>query len=224
MKSKQVERMYSLLSQQSATRNGRQETSNPVDPVVGHYTSQERQPATEPELQNNKPHQPPKQSHAEDHTEHFEATNGDHCWRTGRLKSRQEHHRADLQSTNSLWEISPAPARPLPCLHRLQEGLWQGLACSFVGSHEPRKHSATRSEVDQNWPLELDQKQFARRQTESFCSQKLSWARGILSGPDPFFYNKNGSRSALIKLHWNSCEKQNRAASGKSDVVQLEKM
>ena len=33
-------------------------------------------------------------------------------------------------------EISPAPARPLPCLHRLQEGLRQGLACSFVGDHE----------------------------------------------------------------------------------------
>ena len=32
--------------------------------------------------------------------------------------------------------ISPAPARLLPCLHRLQEGLQQGLACSFVGNHE----------------------------------------------------------------------------------------
>ena len=40
----------------------------------------------------------------------------------------------------SLWEISPAPARLLPCLHRLQEGLWQGLACSFVGSHEEVQH------------------------------------------------------------------------------------
>ena len=38
----------------------------------------------------------------------------------------------DLQPTHSMWEISPAPARPLPCLHRLQEGLRQGLACSFV--------------------------------------------------------------------------------------------
>ena len=37
-------------------------------------------------------------------------------------------------------EISPAPARPLPCLHRLQEGLRQGLACSFVGNHEVVQH------------------------------------------------------------------------------------
>ena len=34
-------------------------------------------------------------------------------------QSRKEHHRADLQPTHSLWEISPAPARLLPCLHRL---------------------------------------------------------------------------------------------------------
>ena len=39
-----------------------------------------------------------------------------------------------------MWEISPALARPLPCLHRLQEGLRQGLACSFVGNHEEVQH------------------------------------------------------------------------------------
>ena len=50
-------------------------------------------------------HQSPKQNHAEDHTEQIEATGGeDHRWRTGRLQSRQEHHRADLQPTNPLWE------------------------------------------------------------------------------------------------------------------------
>ena len=37
-------------------------------------------------------------------------------------------------------EISPAPARPLPCLNRLQEGLRRGLACSFVGNHEEVQH------------------------------------------------------------------------------------
>ena len=36
--------------------------------------------------------------------------------------------------------ISPATARPLPCLHRLQEGLRQGLACSLVGNHEIVQH------------------------------------------------------------------------------------
>ena len=51
-----------------------------MDPVLSHHTSQERQPAAVPELQNNKPHQSPKQSHAEDHTEQIEAASGeDHC-------------------------------------------------------------------------------------------------------------------------------------------------
>ena len=43
--------------------------ANPIDPVLSHHTSQERQPAAMPELPNNKPHQSPKQSHAEGHTE-----------------------------------------------------------------------------------------------------------------------------------------------------------
>ena len=42
--------------------------ANPMDPVLSHHTSQERQPAAVPELPNNQPHQSPKQSHAEDHT------------------------------------------------------------------------------------------------------------------------------------------------------------
>ena len=114
---------------------------NPLDPVLSHHTSQVRQPAAMPELPNDKPYQSPKQSHAEDHTEQFEATSGeDHRRRTGRLQSRKEYHRADLQPTHSMREISPAPARPLPCLHRLQEGLRQGLACSFVGNHEEVQH------------------------------------------------------------------------------------
>ena len=74
-----------------------------MDPVLSHHASQERQPAAVPELLNNKPHQSPKQSHAEDHTEQIEATSGeDHRQRTGRLQSRKEYHRADLQPTHSL--------------------------------------------------------------------------------------------------------------------------
>ena len=46
-----------------------QTMGNTVDPVLSNYTSQERQPAAVPELPNNKPHQSPKQSHADDHTE-----------------------------------------------------------------------------------------------------------------------------------------------------------
>ena len=44
-----------------------------MDPVLSHHTSQERQPAAVPELPNNKPHQSPMQTHAEDHTEQIEA-------------------------------------------------------------------------------------------------------------------------------------------------------
>ena len=51
--------------------------ANPLDPVLGHYTFQERQHAAVPELPNDQPHQPSKQSHAEDHTEQTEATDGD---------------------------------------------------------------------------------------------------------------------------------------------------
>ena len=45
-----------------------------------------------------------------------------------------------FQPKTPLLEISPAPERPLPCLHRLQEGLRRGLACSFVGNHEEVQH------------------------------------------------------------------------------------
>ena len=96
--------------------------------------SQERQPAAVPELPSNKPHQSPKQSHSEDHTEQIEATSReDHHRRTGRLQSRKEYHRADLQPAHSMWEIFPAPARPLPCLRRLQEGIWQGFGMQLCG-------------------------------------------------------------------------------------------
>ena len=56
------------------------------------------------------------------------------------IAEKQAVFRAGLQPTNPLWEISPAPARPLPCLHRLQEGHSQDLACSFVGNHEEIQH------------------------------------------------------------------------------------
>ena len=39
--------------------------ANTVDPVLSHYTSQERQPKAVPELPNNQPQQSPEQSHAE---------------------------------------------------------------------------------------------------------------------------------------------------------------
>ena len=77
--------------------------ANPIDPVVSHQSSQERQLAAVPELPNNNPHRLPTQSHAEDHAEQIEAKSGeDHRRRTGRLQSRKEYHRADLEPTHSL--------------------------------------------------------------------------------------------------------------------------
>ena len=52
-------------------------------------------------------------------------------FRAGRSTKEQT-----FKPTNPLLDISPALARPLPCLHRLQEGFRQGLACSFVGNRE----------------------------------------------------------------------------------------
>ena len=55
--------------------------------------SQERQATAVPGSLNHQPHQSVKQSNAEDHTEQIEGASGeDHCWRTGRLQSRKEHH------------------------------------------------------------------------------------------------------------------------------------
>ena len=51
--------------------------ANPVDPVLGHNISQERRPAAVPELPNDQPHQSPKLSRAEDHTEQTDATSGE---------------------------------------------------------------------------------------------------------------------------------------------------
>ena len=58
--------------------------AKPLDPVVGHHISQERQPAAVPELPNDQLHQQPKQSHAEDHADQIELTSREnHCCRTG---------------------------------------------------------------------------------------------------------------------------------------------
>ena len=51
--------------------------ANPVDPGLSHHISQEKQPAAVPELPNNQPRQPPKQSRAEAHTGQTAATSGE---------------------------------------------------------------------------------------------------------------------------------------------------
>ena len=77
------------------------QTGEWLNPVLSHHISQERQPAGLPELPNDQPHRPLKQSHSEDRTGQIEATSGDHRWRTGRLQSRKEHYRAGSVCTNN---------------------------------------------------------------------------------------------------------------------------
>ena len=46
--------------------------ANPVDSVLSHDASQERQPTAVPELPNDQPYKPSKQNYAEDHIEEIE--------------------------------------------------------------------------------------------------------------------------------------------------------
>ena len=72
--------------------------ANPMDPVLSHHTSQERQPAAVPELPN-KPHQSPKQSHAEVHTEQTEATSGED------IAKEQAGFRAGRSTTEQIFNL-----------------------------------------------------------------------------------------------------------------------
>ena len=65
--SKQMDRHQSLCSHSSLQQDlADRGMANPVGPVLDHHTSKERQFAAVPELLNDQPHQPSKQSHAED--------------------------------------------------------------------------------------------------------------------------------------------------------------
>ena len=97
--------------------------ANSVDPVPNNHTSQERQPAAVPELPNNKPHQSPKQSHAEDHTGQIEGTSGeDHLeeqagFRAGRSTTKQIFNlrilcEKYLQHQQDLYHVSSDFKRP----------------------------------------------------------------------------------------------------------------
>ena len=70
--------------------------ANPTDADLSYYNSQERQPAEVPELPNDPPFQPPKQSSAQDHTEQ----------RTEKIIAEKQAgfraHRANLQVENPL--------------------------------------------------------------------------------------------------------------------------
>ena len=108
--------------------------ANPVDQALSHYTSQERQPAAVPELLND---QPPKQSHAEDHSEQIEATSK----LRSSLKERQEGAPQSRSSTYESYVRNISSTSKTSAMSpRLQEGLRRGLARSFVGNHEEVQH------------------------------------------------------------------------------------
>ena len=73
--------------------------ANPMDSVLSHNTSQERQPSGVPELPNDQPHQSPKQSHAEDHTEQIEATSGKI------IADEQAGFRAGMSTTKQIFNL-----------------------------------------------------------------------------------------------------------------------
>ena len=53
-----------------------------------------------------------------------------------RVQSRKEHHRTNIQSQDPMREIPAASAEYLPCIHRLQDGFWQSMVRSLMGSYE----------------------------------------------------------------------------------------
>ena len=120
-------RSHDNLQQDLADRR----MANPMDPVLSHHTFQERQTAAVPELPNNKPHQSPKQSHAEDILNILkpQAENIIAEEQEGVPQSRSSTYAFYVKNISST-------SKTYTCLHRLQEGLRQGLACSFVGNHE----------------------------------------------------------------------------------------
>ena len=138
--SKQVEKQQSPLSRKSATRSGRLERGQPhgPSPRSSHFPMKATCSSARTTEQSASS---AIQAKSWWYTTQIEAASvEDHCCRTGRLQSRMEHHRAAFQPMNPFWETSPAPARLLPCLHSLQDGLQQCLVCSFVGNHEKVQH------------------------------------------------------------------------------------
>ena len=110
-----------------------------MDPVLCHHTSQERQPVAVPELPNDQPHQPPKQSHAKIILKRLKLQV------EKIIAEKQAGFRVGRSTTEQIFNLRILCEKHLQhqhllCLYRLQEGPQQGLACSFVGNHEEVPH------------------------------------------------------------------------------------
>ena len=64
------------------------------------------------------------------------------CWRTGWVQSRKKHHRTDHQPSNPVLKVPPTSAESVPCLHWLQNSLWQSMAWSLMGHHAEVQYQA----------------------------------------------------------------------------------
>ena len=64
-----------------------------MDKVTSDSAAKERKPATVPKLPHHQPHQPPKQSNAENHPEQTQTPSRKyHCRRARRVSSREKHN------------------------------------------------------------------------------------------------------------------------------------
>ena len=98
-----------------------------------------------------------------------------------------------FQLTHSLWEISPAPARPLPCLHRLGRPL-TGFGMQLCGQPWRSTTSATTlsksSKISMRRPLVPSSSTVAQ---ETGSKQQLESNRGVNSHPPSSTYFWKGS-------------------------------
>ena len=110
------------------------EKCHPMVSALGHHTPQERQSATMPEIMNNQPHQPIPAMLS------WRYYSTDFSQRQKRFFPRSKlgfrAGRSTIEQIFNLWILCEKSPRPVTCLHRLQEGIWQGLACSLMGDHE----------------------------------------------------------------------------------------
>ena len=185
-----------------AARSGRQDSVQPRGPSPWSFTLPKK--GNLQQCQNHRkiePQQPSKQSHAESHTEQTEVASGeDHCWRIGRLQSRKGHHMADLQPKNPLWETSPAPARPRPCLHKLREGfdrVWHAILWAAMNN---TTSAPTLSKWSNTFMTRPPVQYPSVAAWETFFEKKMESDRDVYTHPPSSTYFWKGSQQTSLKI------------------------
>ena len=154
-----------------------------------------------PELLNDQPRQLIQQSYAVDHKEGIEAANRENYhWSRGRLQSRKEHHRADHQPKNPLWETSPAPARPRPCLHKLREGfdrVWHAILWAAMNN---TTSAPTLSKWSNTFMTRPPVQYPSVAAWETFSEKKIESDRDVYTHPPSSTYFWKGSQQTSLKI------------------------